>query len=217
MDWRIAGAYIATCSCNVDEHWQIDGRLNDTHGGCKGIVLFRVQEGKLEGATQHADLSGSDFALVNFFPEKLGTSEFWEMGIIVDESASDDVARAVEEILSGRHGGPFSDIQELIGEYIGMERAAIKVEKGTSPIIKIEGACAFRFDANLDANGEQKVEGSPLFPFATNRVGGKAEGPPARIFGSVWTPLFAEYARFDLDNSMLSVDDQLRGLRGYSA
>ena len=42
MDWRMSGAYVASCSCELAEHWTIDGTLSDTHGGCKGVVVFAV-------------------------------------------------------------------------------------------------------------------------------------------------------------------------------
>ena len=40
-----------------------------------------------------------------------------------------------------------------------------------------------------------------------------ADGPPGRIFANVWTPHFAEYARFDLNSTHIGMEDQLSQMR----
>lgn len=208
MDWHISGAYIASCSCAMAEHWPIDATLGDTHGGCKGVIVFAIQD----GTSDRAELSGVTFAIVNIFPPDLA-EEGWSMGLVVNESASIDQLQAIEGIISGRNGGPFEDMSGMLGEYIGNDRSPISIERSPAPIVKIGTSIAFKFHPTVDAEGNRVLGGHALFPWGTERVGGKADGPPGRIFGQVWTPHFAEYARFDIDPRRLGVQDQIGRLR----
>lgn len=216
MDWHIEGSYLATCTCEVQEHWRIDGTITSTPGGCKGVIVFQVKGGSFTSTNLSPDLAGVDFAIVNLFPDKVTDDDFWEMGIIVDSVATDDQARAVEQIVSGRVGGPFSDLRGMIGEFLGMERARIKIEMSAKPSVRIQGGSNYVFSPNRDAAGTLYRGGGALFPFGTDRIGGRADGPPARMFGSTITPRFAEYASFELDNHSSSMDEYLKGLRGYN-
>lgn len=208
MDWHISGAYVASCSCELTEHWPLDATVGNTHSGCKGVVVFAIQD----GTSDRADLTGMTFAMVNIIPPDL-SKESWDTGLVVDETASVEQIQGVEGIIGGRNGGPFEDLSGIRGEYLGKERSSISIERSTSPIVKIGHSMAFKFAPFLDASGARVLGGQPLFPWATDRVGGKADGPPGRLFGEVWTPHFAEYARFDISPHDLGVEDQIGRMR----
>src|SRR5687767_14740714 len=120
MSWTISGNYVAGCSCAVLCSCAFDGQPRDTDGKvrCLGAAVFHGAEGNLDVV----DMSGVDFAFYNEFPANL-TSGNWKVGLIVDSGAGDEQADALERILSGREGGPFGELSQFYGEYLGMERA----------------------------------------------------------------------------------------------
>ena len=136
--------------------------------------------------------------MVNLFPEDMDADP-WQMGLVVNEAASEEQLMAIEEIARGRAGGPFGAVEDRIGNFLGTEHVTITVEeRSAAPIVKIGSSIAFRFHPARDDSGGRTSGGHPLYPWATDRIGGHAEGPPGRIFSEVWTPHFAEYARFDI-------------------
>ena len=97
MAWRISGTYVASCSCNLICPCPADGPPTSPDGVCRGFGVFHVAEGNLDDT----DLSGVNLGLVNLFPSNL-TAGNWKLGIVVDESASDEQANALEQIISGK-------------------------------------------------------------------------------------------------------------------
>jgi len=77
-------------------------------GECRGLNVFHIVKGNLDDT----DLSGVDFAFLNWFPTHL-TAGGWKVGAVVDEGASDPQVSALETILRGQAGGPFGDLAGL--------------------------------------------------------------------------------------------------------
>ena len=198
MDWHISGAYLAACTCTTSEHWLIPGTSIKAHEACRGVVVFRVETGQADDI----DLSGVDFAIVNSFPQAPSTidsaDDGREIGVIISADISEEQAQSIEAIVSAKSGGAFGHLLRDGAKDLGLERASFSVAKSASPIVKIEGSVAFRFEPNTDAGGAPSRGGTPMFAFGSDRLGGKTQGPPAMAFGHVFTPHFGEYARFDL-------------------
>ena len=43
MAWRIAGSYVATCSCNLICPCPVDGPPTSEDGQCRGFLVFTVE------------------------------------------------------------------------------------------------------------------------------------------------------------------------------
>jgi hypothetical protein len=56
------------------------------------------------------------------------TPASWKQVVFVDERASDDQRQAILDAYDGKLGGPLADLAGLIGETLGVERAAITHE-----------------------------------------------------------------------------------------
>lgn len=200
MDWFIRGAYLAACTCTADEHWPIPSGAKAPHESCRGVTVFRIEEGSADGV----DLASVDFAVATFFPQfpaTLADTEEREVGVILDADASDEQSQRVEALTSLDQGGAFGHLLHDESNDVGTERASFSVAKGASPIVKIEGSVAFRFEPTLDDAGAPIRGGKAMFAFGTDRIAGKTQGPPAMIFGQVFTPHYGEYARFDIRNA----------------
>jgi hypothetical protein len=128
MAWKISGTYVASCSCNLLCPCPVDGPPTSPDGQCHGVAVFSVAAGSLDDT----DLSDVNVGLVNLFPSNL-TSGGWKLGIVVDETASDEQAAALERIFKGEEGGPFADFAALTDEWLGMDRASVTFSGGDQP------------------------------------------------------------------------------------
>ena len=173
MAYTISGTYLAACSCMNICPCPVDQTPTDPNGKgeCRGYAVFAIREGNLGGT----DLGGVKFALYNLFPSNL-TAGNWNLGVIVDEGASEEQAQALERILSGQEGGPFADLSALVGQYDGMERAGLTLSDGETPSMSIAGRAEFSFEPHRALDGSAvTVKGAP-FAFAPEYQIGKASG-----------------------------------------
>jgi hypothetical protein len=139
MAYRIAGTYVAACNCQLLCACPVDGPPTGEGGECRGVLVFSVREGHLDGT----DLAGVHLALWNHFPSTL-TSGNWTVGIAVADSASNEQAQAAEWIVSGQEGGPFGEFTALIGQYQGMERGRVSLSDSS---ISVGARGEARFEA----------------------------------------------------------------------
>jgi hypothetical protein len=121
-------------------------------------------------------ISRLPFALYNHFPSNLSAGN-WKVGIVVDDAASDEQAKAVERIISGEEGGPFKDFTPLIGDYVGMQRGKVGITNGDSPSISVANVgedLSTEFVAGAD--GAPTTVSNAMFGFAPTFRVGKGSG-----------------------------------------
>ena len=191
MAWRIAGSYVATCSCNLICPCPVDGPPTSEDGQCRGFLVFSVKEGSLEGT----DVSGVNVALYNLFPSNL-TAGNWKVGLVIDENASDEQAGALERIFKGEVGGPFGEMSGLFGEFLGTERDSVTYSDGDSPSASIGSSSVTTFEAREGPDGSPTTVKGAMFGFAPEYKIGKGSGKSDR-FGLSFDPNYAEAADFE--------------------
>ena len=59
---------------------------------------------------------------------KVMTDGNWRVGVFVDEDASEEQFDKLVQVFGGQLGGPMAGLAPLIGEMLGVERAAIDIE-----------------------------------------------------------------------------------------
>jgi hypothetical protein len=123
MAWQISGQYAETCSCDFICPCILTQMAETTHGWCKFAMGFRVDSGNFDGV----DLSGTKFIVVGYTPKSMAEGN-WEVGVIVDESASKEQSESLTAIASGQSGGPMANIAPLIATFHGVERRAVTVD-----------------------------------------------------------------------------------------
>ena len=84
--------------------------------------LAGIQQGQVEGT----DIAGRKVAIIADTP-KVMTEGNWRLGVYVDDQASDEQMDKLVKVFSGQLGGPMAALAPLIGEVLGVERAAIEV------------------------------------------------------------------------------------------
>jgi hypothetical protein len=159
MSWRIAGSYFETCSCDVVCPCTASLALGATNDYCRVVLVFNVKDGEVEGV----DVGGLTVAAVAETP-KVMTDGNWRLGVFIDASASEEQAEKLGGVFSGALGGPMEALGPLIGENLGVERAAIEVrEDGLTHSVKIGDSVDFEIE--------------DVVPF------GVESGEPARLVG----------------------------------
>jgi hypothetical protein len=159
MSWNLEGSYFESCSCDVICPCTASMALGATNDYCRVVLVFHVKQGEVEGT----DVSGLTVAAVADTP-KVMTDGNWRLGVFIDDKASDEQAEKLGGVFSGALGGPMEALGPLIGENLGVKRAAIEVrEDGLKHAIAI--------------GDEVDIEIEDVVPF------GVESGEPAQLTG----------------------------------
>ena len=124
-NWRIAGDYFETCNCDyLCPCIYTNMQAHPTHDTCIAALALRVNDGIFAGI----DLNGVTFIIAISVEGPMETGN-WTVGLIIDEKASDAQVDAVGKICSGDVGGPMELATALVGNFAGIERANIEIDK----------------------------------------------------------------------------------------
>jgi hypothetical protein len=172
MAYKLAGTMVTGCECtgplcpcNVDE------APNTPAGKCQGVIVLGVKDGNLDDL----DLSGVNAALVYTIPGKPSGGS-WTMGLVVDDSASDEQAQALERIFRGEEGGMWEAFAPLIGEFLASERASVSVSGDGSLSGSVAGIGEIGLVPFTDAEGNPTRVKSAAFGMGPEFTIGQASG-----------------------------------------
>ncbi len=153
--------------------------------------MFDVRDGNLEDM----DLSGVRVGLKVHFPEIVSNGK-WQIALVVDESASDEQAKALEQIFSGQLGGPFGDMAGLVSEFV-VERAAVSyADMGVAL-----GDKSFTYEPLRGQDGSPTTINNAAFGFAPVFEIGTAAGK-LEAFGHSWDASYGEAADFEYSSEI---------------
>ena len=104
------------CPCNLSfDH-------GATYDFCRATLAFDIRDGDIEGT----DISGRRVVLIADTP-KVMTQGNWRLGVYIDDEAGEEQFDNLVKVFSGQLGGPMAALAPLVGEIVGIERAAIEV------------------------------------------------------------------------------------------
>jgi hypothetical protein len=142
MAWSLKGSYVETCSCDLICPCNATFDHGATYDYCRVTLVFNIREGDVEGT----DISGLKVAAVADTP-KVMTEGNWKLGVFVDENATDEQADKLVKVFTGQLGGPMAGLAPLVGEMLGVERAAIDVQDdGVRHSVRIGDAIDFEIE-----------------------------------------------------------------------
>jgi hypothetical protein len=124
MAWSLKGTYFESCSCEVICPCTASLSFGASYDRCQIALIFNVENGDVDGT----DVGRNVVAAIADTP-KVMTDGNWRLGVIIDEGASDEQAEKLGAVFSGALGGPMQALAPLVGENLGLERAAIEVEE----------------------------------------------------------------------------------------
>jgi hypothetical protein len=140
--WHLEGSYVETCSCDLICPCNATFDHGATYDYCRVTLVFDIREGEIEGT----DIGGLRIAAIADTP-KVMTEGNWRLGVFVDERASDEQADKLVAVFSGQLGGPMAGIAPLVGEMLGVERAAIEVhDDGVRHSVRVGDAIDFEIE-----------------------------------------------------------------------
>ena len=123
MSWNLKGSYVETCSCDLICPCNATFDHGATYDYCRVVLVFNIREGEIEGT----DIGGLKVAAIADTP-KVMTDGNWRLGMFIDEHATDEQADKLTQVFGGQLGGPMAGLAPLVGEMLGVERAAIEVQ-----------------------------------------------------------------------------------------
>src|SRR3954465_9694860 len=123
MSWSLKGSYVETCSCDLMCPCNLSFDHGATYDYCRVTLVFDIREGQIEGT----DIGGLKVAAIADTP-KVMTEGNWRLGVFIDERATDEQFDKLVKVFGGQLGGPMAALGPLVGEMLGVERAAIDVD-----------------------------------------------------------------------------------------
>jgi hypothetical protein len=192
MAWNLKGSYFETCSCDLMCPCNMSFDHGATYDYCRVTLVFNIHEGSIEGT----DVGGLKVAAIVDSP-KVMTEGNWRLGLFVDDHATDEQADLLTAVMAGQKGGPMEAIAPLVGEMLGVERAAIEiVEDGLRHSVRIGDAIDFEVE--------------DIVPF------GIQTGEPVRLVG-VFHPVASEFRAAEAKRSSINAFGiQYEGKSGIS-
>ena len=124
MSWNVTGDYVETCSCELMCPCNLSFDHGATYDFCRVTLVFSIRQ----GAVDSTDVAGCKVALIADTP-KVMTEGNWRVGVFIDDGATDEQFERLVQVFSGQIGGPMAALAPLIGEMLGVRRAAIHVEE----------------------------------------------------------------------------------------
>lgn len=139
MSWRLRGSFAETCSCELMCPCNLSLDHGATYDFCRATLAFNVREGTVDGT----DVASRKVVIVADTP-KVMTEGGWRVGVYVDDQASDEQFDKLVQVFSGQLGGPMAGLAPLIGEMLGVERAAIDFDDdGLHHSVRVGDTVAF--------------------------------------------------------------------------
>ena len=123
MSWSLKGSYVETCSCDLICPCNASFAHGATYDFCRVTLVFSIREGEVDGTR----IGGLKVALIADTP-KVMTEGNWRLGVFIDERATDEQLDKLVQVFGGQLGGPMAGLAPLVGEMLGVERAAIEVD-----------------------------------------------------------------------------------------
>ena len=149
--YHLDGNYFEACNCDAICPCLL---LDDpTHGYCQAMVSWHINKGHL------GDLRLDDLNVVAWLhaPDNLVKGN-WRLALYIDDRASAEQAKAIEELWGGKHGGYLAVIASLVSEVMGVRQAKIDwVEDGKHRHFHVEGVGGVDMTAIAGADGKDVV------------------------------------------------------------
>lgn len=182
MAWNLTGSYVETCSCELMCPCNLSFDHGATYDFCRVTLVFNIRGGAIEGI----DIAGRKVVLVADTP-KVMTEGNWRLGVYIDDQASDEQFDKLVQVFGGQLGGPMAALAPLVGEIVGVERAAIEVgDDGLRHSVKVGDTVDFEIEDIVPFGVEtgEPVRFSGMFhPVASDLTMAEAKHTRINAFG----------------------------------
>jgi hypothetical protein len=152
--------------------------VRPSKGSCTFAMTFAIDRGSYGTVS----LDGLAFIVLGFTPEEMGKGN-WSVGLVADERATAEQRDAITAIASGQAGGPMAALSGLVGKFLGIESAPIRVDRSgmkwsvkASPFVDMAAEGVKGINPNsteplhLDNTGHPAADRFALARASTSRV-----------------------------------------------
>lgn len=161
--WNMEADYVQSCNCDFGCPCNFNGR--PTPGNCEALVAYHIRRGEFAGTR----LDGITFARLLWWPRAIhegnGVSR-----VYVDRAASPQQVQAIEQIVSGKHGGGVWEVfAKTMAKELPIRQAKIDLSlDGYRSRFSVEGVGAVESDHILNPVTGAKFEGKVVLPNGIN-------------------------------------------------
>lgn len=120
MGYELEGRLAEVCTCN--SYCPCVAGLEPDGGACEFSWVFHFDRGQIDGV----DVSGLNMGMLGHLDGAPGARPgAVRLAVFVDDRATDEQEQVLLAAFTGKAGGPLADLAGLVGEVVGVERAAI--------------------------------------------------------------------------------------------
>jgi hypothetical protein len=135
MTWKVSGRSVELCSCKQFCPCWISAEATPDEGWCSGLFGFDVHA----GSSDDVDLANTAVAMAADWPGNFhdggGTARLY-----IDESASEEQRRELEEIFGGKKEGFISAVWDaVIDEWLPTQIGKVRLDWDGNPALSVEG------------------------------------------------------------------------------
>ncbi|MCU1618974.1 MAG: uncharacterized protein JWR41_980 [Modestobacter sp.] len=142
MSWNLRGSYAETCSCELMCPCNLTLDHGATYDYCRASLAFTIRDGEIDGT----DVGGRKVVAIIDTP-KVMTDGNWRLGMYVDDQATNEQFDKLVQVFGGQLGGPMALLAPLIGEVVGVQRAAIELsDDGLRHSVRVDDAIDFEIE-----------------------------------------------------------------------
>lgn len=129
--WSLSGEYLESCNCDFLCPCLLGPRnarggpmAQPTQGHCDVPLVFSVGQGRYDAVS----LAGTHAALALYTPGPMGEGH-WRAALYLDATASTEQRAALENIFTGKAGGPTGRIAAAVDEWLPTRTVRIEFGK----------------------------------------------------------------------------------------
>lgn len=133
--WHARGLLFENCNCTLVCPGHMHFEQLCTHPRCKGYWAIRVDDGEFNGTV----LAGAKAVITFESPQRM-IDGGWTEVLLLDEAASPAQRAALETILTGRAGGPWSVLARFVERWLDTRIVPIEMaDEETTRRVSIPG------------------------------------------------------------------------------
>jgi hypothetical protein len=118
--WKLEGDYFEGCNC--DSICPCIFKGDPDEGNCNLTTAWHIQNGNYD----KINVDGLNVVGLFHTPGNMLTGPKWKAALYIDERANKEQSDALTKIFSGRVGGFFAAVTNLIGEMLGIKSVPIE-------------------------------------------------------------------------------------------
>jgi hypothetical protein len=142
MSWNLRGSYAETCSCELMCPCNLTFDHGATYDFCRASLAFNIRDGQVDDT----DVRGRKVVTIIDTP-KVMTDGNWRLGMFVDDAATDEQFDKLVQVFGGQLGGPMALLAPLVGEVVGVQRAAIELsDDGLRHSVRVDDVIDFEVE-----------------------------------------------------------------------